>query len=101
MLNLGYEKGEERFNELDNEVREDVLSWIRNNLIENKTIYREYDSYGLKHMLDKDTGIYLTNAQFKDAMVKAGFYPVNETAKNQNYCISKKSPAIRKYRKKI
>ena len=101
MLNLGYEKSEEKFDELDYEIRGEVLSWIKDNLIQNKTTYREYNSYGLKHMVQMDIGIYLTNAQFKDAMIKAGFYPMNETAKNHNYCISRKSPAIRRFRKKI
>lgn len=59
-------------------------------------INTNYDktSYGLKHILEHDTGIYLTNNEFKDAMLICGYEPVNPQELNWTYCISKKSPAF-------
>ena len=45
-------------------------------------------------MLERDTDIYMTNNQFKDAMLACGFLPVNERELNWHYCISRKSPAF-------
>ena len=47
-----------------------------------------------KHMLERDTDIYMTNNQFKDAMLACGFLPVNERELNWHYCISRRSPAF-------
>ena len=45
-----------------------VDTWIRENIRKNRSIYKGGTSYGLKHILQKDTGIYLTNNAFKDAI---------------------------------
>ena len=59
-----------------------------------KTPNYEKTSYGLKHILQRDTGLYLTNNEFKDAMLLCGYEPVNPDTINWNYCISKRSPAF-------
>ena len=69
-----------------------VCEWIRSKLIRIKTPNYDKSSYGLKHILEKDTGLYLTNNEFKDAMLMCGYEPVNPNDLNWNYCISKKSP---------
>lgn len=71
-----------------------VCEWIRSKLIRIKTPNYDKSSYGLKHILEKDTGLYLTNNEFKDAMLTCGYEPVNPNELNWNYCISKKSPAF-------
>ena len=71
-----------------------VCEWIKTNLIRIKTPNYDKSSYGLKQVLEKDTGIYLTNNEFKDAMLMCGYEPVNPHELNWNYCISKKSPAF-------
>ena len=45
-------------------------------------------------MLERDTGIYMTNNQFKDAMLACDFLPMNERELNWHYCISRRSPAF-------
>ena len=50
--------------------------------------------YGLKHNLQRDTGLYLTNNEFKDAMLMCGYPPVDANKLNWYYCISKKSRAF-------
>ncbi|MBR0060268.1 MAG: hypothetical protein IJP68_02200, partial [Selenomonadaceae bacterium] len=56
-------------------------------------------SYGLKHYLQDEMDIYLTNNAFKDAMLQCGFEPVDWEELNWVYRISKKSPAFTKNRR--
>ncbi len=64
-----------------------VGEWIRNNIRPAKAILSGRTSYGLKHVLHSDTGLYLTNNQFKDAMLLAGYKPVNPDELNWHYRI--------------
>lgn len=73
-----------------------VLSWIKENIIPRKSALYGLTSYGLKHYLENDTGIYLTSNQFKDAMLISGYMPVNQSELNWEYRISKKSPIFRR-----
>lgn len=41
----------------------------------------------MKHLLEHDTGIYLTNNEFKDAMLLAGYQPVNPNSLNWKHRI--------------
>ena len=50
----------------------------------------------MKHLLERDTKIYMTNNQFKDAMLLCGYEPVDERLLNWNYRISKKSLAFKR-----
>ena len=68
-------------------VQETVLSWIKGHIRESRTIYEYRTSYGLKHDLQRDTKIYLTNNEFKDAMMTGGFYPVDPDELNWHYRI--------------
>ena len=71
-----------------------VCDWIKTKLNRIKTPNYEKTSYGLKHILQRDTGLYLTNNEFKDAMLLCGYEPANPNTINWNYCISKRSPAF-------
>lgn len=68
-------------------VIEAVSDWIRKNIRPAKRILQGRTSYGLKHILEQDTGIYLTNNEFKDALFLAGFPPVNAGELNWRYRI--------------
>lgn len=72
-----------------------VVNWILRNIFPRKTPLYHPSSYGLKHVLERDTKIYTTNNQFKDAMLVLGFHPVNEGELNWHFCISKKSPGVK------
>jgi uncharacterized protein YozE (UPF0346 family) len=77
-------------------VPEDMMivgEWIRNNVRKSEDIH-SMSSYGLKHVLEKDTKLYLTNNQFKDAMLLSGFYPVDEDELNWKYRIVLKKDII-------
>lgn len=80
--------------DLSPEEQKIVIDWVKTNISPRKTVLFERTSYGMKHILESDTGIYLTNNQFKDAMLMCGFKPVDSNALNWNYCISKKSKAF-------
>lgn len=64
-----------------------VDGWIRKNIRTGKKILHGHTSYGMKHMLEHDTGIYLTNNEFKDAMLLSGYQPVNPGNLNWKYRI--------------
>lgn len=63
-----------------------VDGWIRKNIRTGKKVLHGHTSYGMKHLLEHDTGIYLTNNEFKDAMLLAGFQPVNPKELNWDFC---------------
>ena len=56
---------------------EAVSGWIRKNIRPARKVLQDRTSYGLKHLLERDTGVYLTNNAFKDALFLAGYRPVN------------------------
>ena len=64
-----------------------VDGWIRKNIRTGKKILQGHTSYGMKHLLERDTGVYLTNNEFKDAMLLAGYRPVNPNDLNWKYRI--------------
>lgn len=80
------------------EVQEIVYTWIRENLMPRKTVLYGRTSYGIKHLLEDDTKIYLTNNEFKDAMLQCGYGPVDPNMLNWLYCLSAKSPAFQRKR---
>ena len=69
------------------EVKKAVDGWIGKNIRTAKKILRGRTSYGMKHILEHDTDIYLTNNEFKDAMLLAGYSPVNPGELNWRYRI--------------
>lgn len=87
----GYTDSKLLSDEPDN-VQSIVLHWIANNIYPRKAPLHGITSYWIKHQLSHDTGIYLTNNQFKDAMMLSGYNPVNDKELNCEYCISRKSP---------
>ncbi len=55
-----------------------LQAWIREKLVPASSPGR-YSSYGLKHTFqDSDGGSYVTNGQFKGAMLVAGFGPLDK-----------------------
>lgn len=64
-----------------------IGGWIRKNIRGSRTILKGHTSYGLKHILEHDTGIYMTNNEFKDAMLLAGYKPVDPDELNWIYRI--------------
>ncbi len=79
---------------LPDDVCRRILHWIRTRLCPSEKVYRRYSSYGIKHMLEEEIGIYLTNNQFKHAMVIAGYMPEDEHKLNWQFFLDPKSPTL-------
>jgi hypothetical protein len=62
--------------------RELVLQWISWTMCPAVTIWRDATSYGLKHAAEDDLGFYISNGQFKGAMLEAGYEPVDTLDRN-------------------
>ena len=84
----------ELITDLPEQAQETVFAWIRQNLLYKPGKDVHSTSYGLKHILKSDTHIYLTNNQFKDAMLVCGFEPIKETELNWTYHLNPRSPAF-------
>lgn len=63
-----------------------VGAWIAQNILPSTEEFLA-SSYHLKQLLQEDTQIYLTNNQFKDAMLLAGYQPINSNDLNWYYNI--------------
>ena len=83
--------------DLDEKEQKIVFKWIDDNIMPRKTELTSKTSYKIKHILENDTGIYLTNNQFKDAMMHCGYKPVRPNELNWTFRISKKSKAFREF----
>jgi len=59
--------------DIDEKEQKIVFKWIDENIMPRQIELTSKTSYGIKHILEKDTGIYLTNNQFKDAMMYFGY----------------------------
>ena len=62
-----------------------VMLWIRENVIPANDVCTGRSSYGMKHLLDSDIKQYLTNNQFKDAMLLSGYHPADPNELNWHY----------------
>ncbi len=71
-----------------------VMGWIQDNILPAKNVLEGWTSYGLKHLLEDDTKQYLTNNQFKDAMILSGYAPVDPDELNWHYRIELKRDVI-------
>lgn len=61
------------FYSLPADTQTEVVRWIKQNFKERKTIDRGATAYGLKHILQGETNIYVTTFEFCDAMKECGF----------------------------
>lgn len=69
-----------------------LLNWIKRSFEPAKQVNRYHTSYGLKHIFDATPdGFYVTNNQFKDAMLLCGFEPHDKAEKNWHYRITEGS----------
>ena len=59
-------------------------NWIRKTIKHGKKKSR-YNSYRLKHVLERATGVYLSNSEFKLLMLMCGFAPVDASRLNWVY----------------
>lgn len=79
------------FSDLPKDIQQALIKWIDNNITVKKTPNLKHSSYDLKDYAERAIHYYITNNQFKDAMLYCGFKPVNPTALNWSFRISEKS----------
>lgn len=81
--------------DLPPEIQNIVLDWVYWNFYPAQKLYPHVTSYSLKHVLQKRTQIYLSNNQFKEAMLMNGFWPRDPKELNWIFYIQGSSPAIK------
>jgi hypothetical protein len=70
-----------------------IDDWIKLNVLPQKTAKKNYASFALKLLFEESpNGFFITNPQFKEAMLRCGFSPVNKNKLNWDFRISLKSP---------
>lgn len=88
----------ETYEVLSQETKDLLQAWISWAFWHSKTIWQDRTSYGLKHDLEFCTGVYVTNGQFKGAMLAAGYEPVDRETLNWKYRARFTRPAKEWYR---
>lgn len=67
-----------------------VSDWIKERLCPTGQRMRpenRLSSYGLKHRMERETGLYVTNGQFKGAMEAAGYTAFDKDDINWTYAV--------------
>src|SRR5258706_14123691 len=73
------------YDTLSQEEREALRYWIEHAIQPALKADEHYSSYGLKHEYERETKLYVSNAQFKEAMLIAGNLPTRKSETNGNF----------------
>lgn len=78
------------FENLSDEEKEILVKWIPHNLGRADRIYKKRSSFELKKLFEiSPQGFYITNGQFKGAILAAEYRVADKKAKNWHFNISK------------
>ena len=77
----------ERYDDLDEVVRDQLCNWIGDNIRLRKTPNYDRTSYDLKNIFNRVTGFRVYNGAFKGAMIACGYAPVDKRKQNSCYRI--------------
>lgn len=77
------------YEELSQKEKLELSLWIYTHFEPSKRAYTKSSSYGLKHDFERDTRIYVTNGQFKGAMLARGYKVKDEKALNWYFKMKK------------
>lgn len=61
--------------------------WIEHAVQASTKVDEGYSSYGLKHEYERETKLYVSNAQFKGAMLVAGYLPTKKSEQSWHFLI--------------
>lgn len=82
--------------DLSDEKRAEAMDILRNWFEASTKTSLRHTSYGMKHWLEDAVGCYVSNNQFKDAMLSLGFEPSDYS--ELNWCFKvKPTKALKKY----
>jgi len=96
--NFDYDQHPDRFYDMKQELQEIAIEWVQKNLRPADRPLHGVSSYGLKHVLHSDIKLYMTNGEFKGAMLACGFKPVKPKEWNWYFRLDKRSPGLNLYR---
>nr|WP_321498254.1 hypothetical protein [uncultured Methanolobus sp.] len=69
-----------------------IDNWIMENIVPQKGGKKTHASFALKTLFEESSvGFFITNKQFKEAMVRCNFTPVNKNKLNWDFRVSLKS----------
>ncbi|WP_094226537.1 hypothetical protein [Methanolobus psychrotolerans] len=78
--------------ELPDSQKKALDNWIMQNILPQKTPSKTHPSYALKLLFEQSPdGFFITNKQFKEAMVRCEFVPVNKNKLNWDFRVTLKS----------
>ena len=72
---------------LSQEKREALQYWIERAIQPALKADERHSSYGLKHEYERETKLFVTHAQFKGAMLMAGYLPTEQGEQNWHFKI--------------
>jgi hypothetical protein len=75
------------YDTLSQEEKEALQYWISRAIQPAPKADEHNSSYGLKHDYERETNVYVSNAQFKGAMLVAGYLPTEKNEQNWQFKI--------------
>src|SRR5438045_9740629 len=75
------------YDALSQEEREALQYWIERAIQPALKADERHSSYGLKHEYERETKVYVSHAQFKGAMLIAGYLPTEKGEQNWQFKI--------------
>ena len=75
------------YDTLSQEAREALQYWIEHAIQPALKADEHFSSYGLKHEYERETKLYVSHAQFKGAMLVAGYLPTEKGEQNWHFKI--------------
>jgi hypothetical protein len=75
------------YDTLSQEEREALQYWIEHTIQPAQKADDRHSSYGLKHEYERETKLYVSHAQFKGAMLVAGYLPTVKGEQNWHFKI--------------
>lgn len=76
------------YDRLKDDTKRAIQAWIRSNVVPAKSRSKQ-SSYGLKHICEHAIGCYISNGEFKGAMLAAGYEPKDRERQNWYWHIKK------------
>src|SRR5947209_18305689 len=75
------------YDTLSQEEKETLQYWIAHAIRPAPKADEHHSSYGLKHDYERETNVFVSNAQFKGAMLVAGYLPIVPDEQNWQFQI--------------
>lgn len=75
------------YDTLSQEGREALQDWIERAIQPAPKADERHSSYGLKHEYERETTVFVSHAQFKGAMLMAGYLPTEKGEQNWHFKI--------------